>query len=84
MTVRRELAAAAGLVLATPVAVWWVVGDLDEKGADDRDRMVRPFELPPVVENVAGVVAVLVVIAARLALGLAWYRWQLTSAVGWC
>lgn len=65
------------LGLATPVAVWWAVGDLDEKGADDRDRMFRPFELPSVVEDVAGVVAALVVIVASVVIGLGWYRRQL-------
>lgn len=76
MTQRRLTAAAIALMLATPVAVWWVVGDLAEKGADDRDRMFQPLQLPSVVENVAGVAAVLTVIAASVALGLGWYRWQ--------
>lgn len=81
MTPRRLFSVAAGLVSATPVAMWWVVGDLDERGADDRDRMFRPFSLPPLVETVAGVLAVLVVIAAVIVLGLAWYRWRLPA--GW-
>jgi heme A synthase len=69
--------AGAALVSATPVAVWWLVGDLDEKGADDRDRMFRPFEVSAVVENGAGVVAMLAVITAVGLLGLAWYRRRL-------
>ena len=74
MTGRRLGAAATALLLATPVAVWSGVGDLDEKGADDRDRMFEPFDLPSVVESVAGVVAVLTVVAAGVVLGLGWYR----------
>lgn len=77
MTHRRLNAAAVALMSATPVAVWWVVGDLDEKGADDRDRMFRPFDLPSVVENVAGVVGVLTAIVAFVILGVGWYRCQL-------
>lgn len=68
MTQRRLTAAAIALMLATPVAVWWVVGDLEEKGADERDRISRPFELPSVVENVAGVAAVLTVLLIAAAM----------------
>jgi hypothetical protein len=70
-------AATAGLILASPVAAWWLVGDLSERGADDRDRMVRPVELPPVIETLAGVVAVLAVLAALVVVVLAWYRRRL-------
>lgn len=70
----RHVTAAVTLVLATPVAVWWAVGDVSSKGFDDLDYMVRPIELPPVVEAVVGGLAVVLVVVCAAVLGHALYR----------
>lgn len=70
----RHVTAAATLVLATPVSVWWAVGDVSSKGFDDLDYMVRPIELPPVVEAVVGGLAVVLVVVCAAVLGHALYR----------
>ena len=73
----RYVIAAAVLVGATPVATWWVVGDLSSEGFDDLDYMVRPPAIPPLVETLAGVVAVAAVLASATVLGLALHRRRL-------
>ena len=46
---------AVGLVIATPVATWWLIEDLGNIPADTGpDYLVRPIELDPVVQDVAG------------------------------
>lgn len=72
--------AAVSLPVAVPVAVWWAVGDLSEKGADARDRMFRPFELPAAGEHLAGAAALVAVVTATVVLTMAWYRDQLPPA----
>ncbi|MFI6498209.1 hypothetical protein [Nonomuraea typhae] len=56
-------AAAAGCILATPVAAWWLVGDLSATAPPgaELDYAVRPPDLGAGVERAAGLVAVLVV-----------------------
>ncbi|MBB5084911.1 hypothetical protein [Nonomuraea endophytica] len=56
--------AATGCVLATPVAVWWLVGDLsvDVPQGTGLDYAFRPPDVDPVVERVAGIGAVVVVV----------------------
>lgn len=76
----RHVTAAVSLVLATPVAVWWVVGDVSSKGFDDLDYMVRPVELPSVVEAVIGGLAVVLVIVCGAVLGHALYRGRVRRA----
>ena len=70
----RYVVASVALVTATPVATWWVVGDLSSKGFDDLDYMVRPPDIPPLVATLAGVVALAVVLASATILGVALHR----------
>ena len=76
----RHVTAAVTLVLATPVAVWWAVGDVSSKGFDDLDYMVRPVQLAPLVEAVIGGVAVVLVVASAAVLGHALYRGRVRRA----
>jgi hypothetical protein len=88
--------AAVALVVAMPVATWWLVGDLTEpdfkrrlqadgdpaiRAGYDPDYMFRPFDLAPATERAAGVVAVVLVVAAVVVLLLAWRTGRLH--VGW-
>lgn len=59
----KSVAAGAGLVAATPVAVWWLAGDRSYRGSDDLDYIFRPIELPVWVEMLSGAGAVAVVTA---------------------
>jgi hypothetical protein len=88
--------AAVALVVAMPVATWWLVGDLTEpdfkrrlqadgdpaiRAGLDPDYMFRPFDIAPATERAAGVVAVVLVVAAFVVLLLAWRTGRLH--VGW-
>ncbi len=53
---RWLLLCAVVLVMAAPVACWWLVGDLSERGAD-LDYAVRPVPLDPAVELLLGITA---------------------------
>jgi hypothetical protein len=79
--------AAVALVVAMPVATWWLVGDQTEPSMKrqlhataknpaiqaglDPDYLVRPFDIAPATERAAGVVAVVLVEAAVVVLLLA-------------
>jgi hypothetical protein len=78
--------AAVALVVAMPVATWWLVGDLTDPdfkrrlqaGGDpairaglDPDYMFRPFDIAPATERTAGIVAVVLVETAAVVLILA-------------
>jgi hypothetical protein len=70
-TPRRGLVplAAAGLVLATPVATWWLVGDRSGTSAGtELDYAVRPVEADPATQRLVGVVSVLVFVGTALLL----------------
>ncbi|MEV4112224.1 hypothetical protein [Nonomuraea sp. NPDC049695] len=58
------LAAAAGCVLAVPVAVWWLVGDLSAAvpPGTELDRAIRPPAVDPWAERAAGIAAALVAV----------------------
>jgi hypothetical protein len=60
---RGLLAAAVGCLLATPVAVWWRVGDQSPTVPPGTalDYVIRPPVIDPWVERVIGIAAVLVV-----------------------
>jgi hypothetical protein len=77
--------AAVALVVAMPVATWWLVGDLTEDSAIragyDPDYLFRPFDIAPATERAAGVVAVVLVVAAVVVLPLAWRTGRLHA--GW-
>lgn len=75
---KREVArwftvtAAAGLVLAFPVATWWLVGDLSTVPASEGpDFSFRPFDVSRGVERAAGWASAL--LAAVMLLLLAWF-----------
>lgn len=59
--------ALALLVLATPVATWWLVGDLDEELVDP-DYLFRPLALSETTEVFIGVTATALVAVSALAL----------------
>jgi hypothetical protein len=78
--------AAVVLVVAIPVATWWLVGDQTEpdfkrrlqadgdpaiRAGLDPDYMFRPFDIAPATERAVGVVAVVTVVAAAAVLFLA-------------
>jgi hypothetical protein len=89
--------AAVVLVVAMPVATWWLVGDQTEPSMKrrlhaaakdpaiqaglDPDYMYRPFDIAPATERTAGVVAVVLVVAAVVVLVVAWRTGRLH--VGW-
>ena len=79
MSRSRFIAASVALIAATPVAVWWVVGDLTEKGFPEPnlDYFIRPIDLPPVVEPLAGALAVMVVVVSVVVLALGLYHRQI-------
>lgn len=66
--------AAVALVLATPVATWFLVGDLSATQFDDLDFLWRAPALPATVERVLGVVAALIALAAAGVLSVALLR----------
>jgi hypothetical protein len=70
------LLAAAALVIATPVATWWLVGDQSSAGTG-LDYAVRPIELDPAVERMVGIGSVLAVVVSALVLARASRRRQL-------
>jgi hypothetical protein len=51
--------AAGALVLATPVATWWLVGDLSEPVANP-DYMIRPISVSQGMERAVGLGSMLV------------------------
>lgn len=60
--------AAVALVLATPLAVWSLVGDLSATEFDDLDYIWRAPDLPVAVDVALGVVSVAVVLASAAVL----------------
>jgi hypothetical protein len=76
----RSVIAGAGLVAATPVAMWWVAGDRSYRGSDDLDYIFRPLDLPVWLEMLAGAGAVAVVMACVFVLAEARQQGLLTRA----
>ena len=68
--------AAVALVLATPVATWFLVGDLSATQFDDLDYLWRAPALPAAMEFLVGVLAALVVLASATVLSVALHRGQ--------
>jgi hypothetical protein len=66
------------VVAATPVATWWLVGDLSEEpgisGQPPTDHMIPPPQLGETVETFLGVSAVLAAALALVALAVAAWR----------
>src|SRR5215469_11876127 len=66
------LPASAGLVLAFPVATWWLVGDLSTVAASEHpDFAFRPFDVSGGAERAAGLASAL--LAAAMLLMLVWF-----------
>lgn len=66
--------AAVALVLATPVATWFLVGDLSATQFEDLDYMWRAPVLPAPAELVLGVLAALVAVVSATVLAVALHR----------
>lgn len=65
-------AAALGLVLAVPVATWWLVGDLSTVPVSaGRDYAFQPWPIGPVVARAAGTGSLVVGAVAVVVLGWA-------------
>jgi hypothetical protein len=64
------------LVVAMPVASWWLVGDLSTETADP-DYFLRPVDLGDTAQHVVGVGAVVLVAASAVALVVAGWRGRL-------
>lgn len=66
------LAGAVALVLAVPVAAWWLIGDRYSTlyPSPISSSVIRPFPISPAAERAAGTGAVLAVIVAA-----AWLTW---------
>lgn len=65
----RQAAACIGLVLATPVAAWWLM-DLLAEDLDDPDYFIRPLEIDPTLKLVIGITAVALAVGAVLELAV--------------
>ncbi|HEV8528982.1 MAG TPA: hypothetical protein VGS60_15765 [Actinomycetes bacterium] len=75
------LAAALGLLLAAPVATWWLVGDLSTVPVSDgRDYAFQPWPIDPAVARAAGAGSLVVVAVAVVVLG--WSTVRLDTR--WC
>lgn len=78
--IRRTVAAAALLLVATPVAAWWLVGDISEVSGDV-DYAIRPADISPGTETAIGAAATAVALVALTVLLLPtsalrrWPRW---------
>ena len=62
--------AALGLVLATPAATWWLVGDQSVQSQTDLDYVVR-LNVDPGVERLAGIAGLVLLAASVVTLLLA-------------
>src|SRR3712207_1772432 len=61
------------LVLATPIAVWWMVGDRTTSEVPDPDYLIHPIPMSATMERRIGASAVLLVLASASALlGATW------------
>ncbi|MEU8261579.1 hypothetical protein AB0C02_13285 [Micromonospora sp. NPDC048999] len=75
------LIAALVLILATPVASWWLIGDLSNAAARqlaaegvELDYVIRPLSLGPVGDRIVGLLACIGALGA-----LAWLMWATPS-----
>jgi hypothetical protein len=68
------------LVVATPVATWWLVGDLSTQ-LPDPDHLIRPVDIGDTAEHVVGVGAVVLAAASVVALVVAGRRGRVDR--GW-
>lgn len=65
---RWPVLAGAVLVLASPIAVWWMVGDRTTSEAPDPDYLIHPIAMTATVERRIGASAVLLALASASAL----------------
>lgn len=72
-----HVSAAAGLVLATPLASWWVMDVIaTSEQLLDPDYAFRPIQIDPTTKLLIGVMAVTVVVTAAFALVLTDPDWR--------
>jgi hypothetical protein len=64
------LAGAVALVLAVPVAAWWLIGDRHSSLSPGAESLIRPFPVSPAAERAAGRGSVLAAIVAAT-----WLTW---------
>jgi hypothetical protein len=64
------LAGAVALVLAVPVAAWWLIGDRYSSLSPGAEYLIQPFPVSPAAERAAGRGSVLVAIVAAT-----WLTW---------
>ncbi|MDQ3570584.1 MAG: hypothetical protein M3396_08185 [Actinomycetota bacterium] len=62
------------LVVAFPVAVAWVIGDLSTTDDPRPDYAIRPPDIPPAMEHALGAFSLVAVVASTAALVWAWRR----------
>lgn len=60
------VAAAVASLIATPVAVWWMVGDLSASASlgTHLDYLILPPAIDPLFERIAGIAALIVAVAS--------------------
>ncbi|MGH3738376.1 MAG: hypothetical protein ACRDT6_22635 [Micromonosporaceae bacterium] len=81
---RPPLLAAAALLLAVPVATWWLVGDLSEvPESADPDYLVRPWQLGA-LEPVLGALGLTVVLLTGAWLVRRAHRFDQRWWLVWC
>jgi hypothetical protein len=68
------VAAALALLVAVPVATWWLVGDMSTVPVSDRDYAFQPWAIDPAVARAAGAGSVVVGTVAVVLLGWAMVR----------
>ncbi|MBW1600428.1 hypothetical protein [Streptomyces sp. JJ38] len=80
----ETVAVAVALVVALPVAVWWLVGQRDYEGLPESelDYAVRPWDIDPTVEFAVGLNALLIAVGAA-ALLVAWSRTRRLPLYWW-
>jgi hypothetical protein len=64
------LAGSVALVLAVPVAAWWLIGDRYSSLSPGAEYLIRPFPVSPAAERAAGRGSVLAAIVAAT-----WLTW---------
>ena len=80
---RRVVLGLLTLVLAFPVATWWVIGDVSETLTHPPDYLVRPPEIPKVVENAIGGGALAAWVVAATVVFTAWKAGEVEVHEDW-
>jgi hypothetical protein len=75
-------AAAAGLVLSTPFATWWLIGDQSVRGVPDLDYLFR-LDVDPLAERLIGIGSLVMLAVSVLILLLTAGRRGVDRRWGW-